>query len=263
MTQERYGHSSVSLDSKLYVLGGYNIEKPKENGEENEIVLKHCERYDMTKGTWEKIADLNLPRALFSCIIYDGVLHVLGGYVGGQKRTRTIEKYDPEQNKWTLLNEKLPQSLETSFITSQFEDSLFMIGGLNLHGHTNANYVYDLKDDVYVCRKHMHKARVLHKGFAFKNKIYVFGGDQPTEDDDEDDQVNKNKLETPKKGQNGEEAQHKEEHTETLEVYDISKNEWTLKTNKFSNLILNMGRFCCSQPTVNIRSGKVNIEKAS
>lgn len=68
----------------------------------------------MTTGKWETIADLNTARALFSVVVFDGALHALGGYIGNtKKRTRTIERYDAKANKWSVINERIPLSIES------------------------------------------------------------------------------------------------------------------------------------------------------
>jgi len=52
------------------------------------------------------------------CLIFKDYIYVFGGYTGKSKRSRCIEKYDHEQNKWTPLDFKMDIGIESGFLTA-------------------------------------------------------------------------------------------------------------------------------------------------
>jgi len=214
---ERYAHQAVFFEGQLYVIGGLGSDKPvTEANEDQENVLKSVERYDTKSKTWESLGNLNYRRSLALAIVYQSWLYVLGGYVGHTKRTRTIERLDPQTKNWEIIYFKLPCSLEASFVFCPGPDQIQILGGQDVSGPVDKNYVYYLKEDNYVSRSSMNHERVLHKGFLYKDKIIVFGGD--TDD--------------------------------TVEEYHVAADEW-IKQPSADRLILNESKlFSYSSPTL-------------
>ena len=44
------------------------------------------------------------PRSTGLSLIFKSKIYVFGGYTGDQKRSKTIEVYDPSKNYWESLN---------------------------------------------------------------------------------------------------------------------------------------------------------------
>jgi len=216
----RYAHTSIVHKDYLYIIGGAGADHPNSTGQDEENILRSCERYSITQKKWEKIGDLNHNRSLSHCFIYQDQIYVVGGYIGKTKRTRVVERYDPVTNKWVIENFKIPKSLESSYIFSPFEDSIQIIGGQGSGGPVGTNYLLDLKDSVYICKRPMHHERVLHKAFQYKHKIFVFGGDDEG----------------------------------TIESYDILKDEWTFQTTQLKNFVEGIKEFSIAQPILVVNS---------
>lgn len=49
-------------------------------------------------------------RSNFSAFIYNGMIHVVGGF-DGRKHTKSMEVYDQNKNVWKKLHIKLPRGL--------------------------------------------------------------------------------------------------------------------------------------------------------
>lgn len=58
------------------------------------------------------------PRSTGLSLIFKSKIYVFGGYTGDQKRSKTIEVYDPSKNYWESLNVKLHRGIEAGLIFS-------------------------------------------------------------------------------------------------------------------------------------------------
>jgi kelch-like protein 10 len=95
MLQIRKEHSSVYLGGYVYSIGGYD-------GIENKF-LRSCERYNVLTNEWNYFDSVNIARCAFSASsVNNSLIFIFGGYDGTQ-RLDSIEKYDPEINKWEIL----------------------------------------------------------------------------------------------------------------------------------------------------------------
>lgn len=171
MNQGRYTHMSTFFEDKLYVLGG------RAYGSDDVALLSHVEAYDQKNNTWLTIASMNKPRCTgFVCIYRQGI-YVFGGYSGPLKRSKKIERYDKKKNQWELLNYKLHRGIECGLLISVKEDEVILIGGQIRTGPTKSVLAYDFSEKTVHFRSKMSNARVLQKGFLYKDILYIFGGD--------------------------------------------------------------------------------------
>ncbi|KAM6935020.1 kelch-like protein 23 [Xenentodon cancila] len=84
-----YGLCSVSLNNKLYLVGG-------------QTTVADC--YDMEKDEWRSISVMKERRMECGAVVINGCIYVSGGY-SYSKGTylQTIEKYDPELDSWEIV----------------------------------------------------------------------------------------------------------------------------------------------------------------
>jgi len=65
------------------------------------------------------------------------------GYNVGEFLTDSIEAFDAETNKWSVLNTKLPESLAYLVTASLPNNRALLFGGFNTSENTNKAYIYD------------------------------------------------------------------------------------------------------------------------
>ena len=82
----------AALHKKIYVTGGYNADQPSSS----------VDSYDPDTNTWSQVGNMNIARAGHSLISLHGRLYAIGGY-----DVDSVEVYDLDNDKWTLLECKL------------------------------------------------------------------------------------------------------------------------------------------------------------
>ena len=60
-------------------------------------------QYDSCLNSWSKLEDLNVARYVFARAEVNGVVYVVGGYGIEGESLFTVEMYDPDTDKWTLI----------------------------------------------------------------------------------------------------------------------------------------------------------------
>ena len=65
-----YGYRAVTLDNKLYVLGGRHLQSGS--------YLGHCNRYDPKNNSWTRRATMHRGRTRFAAVVMNGCIYVLG-----------------------------------------------------------------------------------------------------------------------------------------------------------------------------------------
>ena len=66
-------------------------------------ILKEGAVVDLVTGEKRNIDHMNVARYNFGLISFRGCLYAVGGWTKPERPTRTMEKYDPIKNKWSLL----------------------------------------------------------------------------------------------------------------------------------------------------------------
>ncbi|XP_049302777.1 kelch-like protein 5 [Bactrocera dorsalis] len=87
----RYSARAVTLNNKIYVLGGKN-----DNGD-----LKLVECYNPDSNTWTSCADMTKCRDFPFVKVHNGHIYVLDTY--SASGSQSVERYDPERNTWSKI----------------------------------------------------------------------------------------------------------------------------------------------------------------
>lgn len=88
------GAMFVSLNKKLYIIGGCNVEFPVK-----------C--FDFKTRLWSNLAKPLVSRCCLRLVACKGYIYAFGGSVTGSVKnvwTKNIEKYDPIANMWTKVS---------------------------------------------------------------------------------------------------------------------------------------------------------------
>lgn len=178
LNQARFSHVSLFFNGKLYVFGGRS-----NPGDQN--ILNHCEYLQIFEensfdATWTIMPSSILKRCTSFAFVYNQEIYLIGGYTGQRKRSKKIEKFSENNNKWEIISLRLLYGAERGLLLPGNNPNEFMIfGGKIRSGDTNLVYIYNLQTETYSYAKEMLHERVLQKGFEDKEKkyIYMLGGD--------------------------------------------------------------------------------------
>lgn len=85
-------HGTVTIDDKIYVIGGFN----------GSHYLNSVICFDVSSKTWEERSPMYMPRCYVSTADIDGTIYACGGY-DGRQRHNTVERYNRTNNQWTLV----------------------------------------------------------------------------------------------------------------------------------------------------------------
>lgn len=91
MLIKRSNFSLVSLNGKLYAVGGINTT--------SSTVTNSIESYNLVKKQWKSKASMNVRRSGHIAFAHNGRLYA----VGGSPHPSNGEFYDPAIHKWTVV----------------------------------------------------------------------------------------------------------------------------------------------------------------
>ncbi|KAI4382524.1 hypothetical protein MLD38_008477 [Melastoma candidum] len=138
---EKAGFGVLVLNAKLLVVAGYSVV------DENCPASAEVHQYDCCLDSWSKLASMNVARYDFACAEVNGLVYVAGGYGVDGSSLSSVEVYNPDINKWTLI-ESLRRPRWGCFACG-FEGKLYVMGGRSNFTIGNSKYV-----DVYDPERH-------------------------------------------------------------------------------------------------------------
>lgn len=82
---------AVCLAGEIYIFGGTTM-------------IGELHKLDKNF-TWTRLANLNVNRweITNSCLEWNGSIWVFGGLTDGKQVVKSVERYDPQQNKWIAM----------------------------------------------------------------------------------------------------------------------------------------------------------------
>ncbi|XDV31725.1 hypothetical protein PO909_002688, partial [Leuciscus waleckii] len=113
-------HGTAVLDEFVYCIGGFD----------GEDCLNSVRKFNLITQTWHEVAPMYERRGFISVAVLDGLIYAIGGVDGGvdgQQRLKTVERYDPNTNQWTMMapmNEKRSNASATSL-----QGRIYICGG--------------------------------------------------------------------------------------------------------------------------------------
>jgi N-acetylneuraminic acid mutarotase len=126
--QYKFGHSVVTLDGMLYIVGG---------SKKWASACSDLSKYNPTAKTLTSLQPMNEAKELFSAEVIDGKIYVFGGRV-----LNSTEVYDPLTDTWTTLAPMTKKRYD--FASASFSGKLYAFGG---RGGDSNEYLQDI--DVY------------------------------------------------------------------------------------------------------------------
>ncbi len=99
MSIGRAYHQVVTLNGKIYVLGGIN----------QSTTLNSVEEYDPETNKWTAKASMLNGRKSFQVAVINNKIYAIGGYNSASGSLNTVEEYDPLTNIWKM---KAPMAIK-------------------------------------------------------------------------------------------------------------------------------------------------------
>jgi N-acetylneuraminic acid mutarotase len=130
--------SAVSLNNRIYVIGGETIPGPNQA-----VPVGTNEMYDPATNTWTTKAPMPTPRIGLSLAVLNNKIYAIGGatYSDGKLiALNTVEEYDPETDSWRSC-ESMPTP-RGWLCTEVVSGTIYAIGGWNGTSVVNVNEAF-------------------------------------------------------------------------------------------------------------------------
>ncbi|CAI8583479.1 unnamed protein product [Vicia faba] len=100
-------------------------------------------QYNSNLDSWSRLSNMNVARYAFACAEVNGLVYAVGGYGAEGDSLSSVEVYDPDTNKWTMI-ESLRRPRWGCFACG-FEGKLYVMGGRSSFtiGNSKSIDVYD------------------------------------------------------------------------------------------------------------------------
>ncbi|XP_078392744.1 kelch-like protein 40b [Cetorhinus maximus] len=134
---EVYGHSVLSHNARVYVIGG----KGKDKKCLNKVCVYNPERFE-----WKELAPLKIARSLFGATVHQDKIWVATG-VTDSGLTGSIEVYDITTNKWEDMAEFPQERSSLSLVT--LSNCLYAIGGFAMIQAESGDFVPTEINDIW------------------------------------------------------------------------------------------------------------------
>lgn len=133
---------AVSINAQfIYTFGGYdNVEK---------MQVKSCDVYDINKDRWHKNeVQLNVARSQSSaCQFRENVVFIFGGYSKEAGTLDSIERYDIDRRRITLIELRMPSALRRFASIKISKTKVLLLGGISrLSKDSDAVYCFDCEE---------------------------------------------------------------------------------------------------------------------
>jgi influenza virus NS1A-binding protein len=167
MSSPRCSHGLISIDKKLYIIGGY------ERGE----CLTKCETFDPIENKFENFEGLPNRRGRSATVYMKSLnsIFVFGGS-DGHRELNSLEKFDFIHNKWSSISFDVSFDCVNTGITAD-NDFVYLVG---IHDNKTNMPIHCLKYDplknAFQCISDLNSGRSQCVLVHHNDSVYVFGG---------------------------------------------------------------------------------------
>ena len=183
--------AAVSFQGLVYVIGG-------EDDSGNR--LRTVKQYDPSTNLWQEVSPLSNARSSVCVVADESYIYAIGGYTSfpSEKCLDIVERFDPKFDSWKRIAPT--QAKRRGAAGVSLHNKIFVFGGVDLSGGCPCE-VYDKRTNVWTAIANDIAPRCYASAVCVRGIIFVVG----------------------KFGVNQNDSQR-----DTLQVYDVEKNEWTL-----------------------------------
>ena len=127
---------------------------------------------------WSARAAVPTPRTECAAAALDGLIYVVGGFLGDGQTTGIAERYDPVTDGWSTIA-PLPEGRNHPTLAA-LGGKLYLVGGYDGAGRpTNTVFAYDPGPDRWTLISTMPGGRAAHGAAVVGERLYVVGGEGP------------------------------------------------------------------------------------
>ena len=159
MRISRHDHGTVTLNNRLFAVGGFNSQKGP---------LSSVEYYNSLRNEWLDLPAMNSKRKSLGVCVFDNKLFVTGGLDGNYNALDSVEFYDDDTQTWTNFIPMNQPRYSHGLVAC--EKGLFAIGGWKL---STAEHFHDGQ---WHMLPEMSVSRAGATTVIWNEKIYVVGG---------------------------------------------------------------------------------------
>ncbi|WP_128894271.1 Kelch repeat-containing protein [Longirhabdus pacifica] len=127
---ERNGAKAVTVDGKIYVMGGWDhpyVGTSKSASQKT--YLDTVEMYDPAQNTWTVIGNMPNPKANFAATVIDGSIYIIGGT--GANDHGYIDIFDTKSQTWdsVKINSDVYKKNKSQLASISIDGGFILIGG--------------------------------------------------------------------------------------------------------------------------------------
>ncbi|HEY9063074.1 MAG TPA: cellulose binding domain-containing protein [Pseudobacteroides sp.] len=180
---EKDNGAIVELNGKIYIINGSSIINGVLTIQKSVLV------YDPVMNNWGSAADTNFARFAPNATALNGKIYLFGGWDNQSNSYSSIEEYNPITNKWTLISNYLPCSINSKFVSMGNKIYALCMDALN------PVYEYDPAINQWKKYDSIPEKYGQFAAESMNGKIYVMGGRYEFYSSSENDPYSKNILE--------------------------------------------------------------------
>ncbi len=188
---------STVAEGKIFVFGGVHNDR-----------LNLVEMFDPKTKEWTTGFSMFSPRSGCACASVGNKIYLIGGTVGDSETpSNSCGIYNITTSRWSNMETMHNSREQHSVVVAK--NKIYALGGYGCYGRSE---VYDIDSGKWIEIKRMNQDRYGFAAVAVGTKIYCIGG----------------KLDSKHilLSSHGKDKEHSD-YLDTMEVYDIGKDEWT------------------------------------
>ncbi|OWF51388.1 kelch-like protein 10 [Mizuhopecten yessoensis] len=156
-------HGTVTIDLKIYVIGGFD----------GVDCFNSVKCFDAVTKIWSEAGPMISKRCYVSTTVLRGCIYAIGGF-DGHVRLNTAERYFPGRNQWMNIAPMNHQRSDASATT--LHEKIYICGGFNGEECLNSTEYYDPYANQWTCFAPMRSRRSGLGVKAYGDQIYAVGG---------------------------------------------------------------------------------------
>ena len=164
------GHEIAILGNKLYAFGGNDHHTP---GFYKPSVVS--QQFDLNGSNWNLGTNMNKARGEFCSASLNGKIYAFGGRgFGAEVRLSDYSIFDG--TSWSSLNYALPELMSYCAATSEFNNTIYVIGSGNSVGNYASSNVWSFDGTTWASQPSLRTPKAQIAVSVYKGRIYAFGG---------------------------------------------------------------------------------------